>query len=76
MFYVGERDDRGRDALGFPARVQLDPYFLVNTGLVFNCTRNLQLFGRIDNVFNEKYVEVFGYNVANASGYAGAAIRF
>ena len=71
--YVGER----YDAVGFPAtRVVLNPYFVCNTALQYNLTRNLQLFGRIDNLFNEKYEEVSGFATAPASGYAGMTLMW
>lgn len=73
MVYVGERDD----VTGFPnTRVVLPSYFLMNTGMTYDLTRNLQLFGRIDNLLNERYQEVFGYGTACFSGYGGAALKF
>jgi vitamin B12 transporter len=71
--YVGQRDD----STGFPStRVVLADYVLVNTALTYDVSQSLQLMGRIDNVFNEKYEEVFGFGVAPISAYAGATLRF
>jgi len=70
--YVDVREDVN----AFGGRVQLAPYFLLNTGMSYDLTRNVQVFGRIDNLLNDKYQEVFGYNTAPLSGYAGAAYRF
>ena len=73
MVYVGERDD----VTGFPnTRVVLPSYFLVNTGFTFDMTRRIQLFGRVDNVLNEDYEEVYGFATAKLSGYAGAALKW
>ena len=73
MIYVGHRDD----ATGFPsARVRLADYIVFNTALQYDLTRRIQLFGRVDNVFNEKYEEVYGYGTAPASAYAGAAVNW
>ena len=72
--YVGTRDDADTN---FPAsRVRLPSYTVVNTALTYDLTRQIQLTGRIDNVFNERYQEVFGYGTAPLSGYAGAAVRW
>lgn len=71
--YVGARDD----STGFPStRVVLADYVLVNTALTYDVSQSLQLMGRIDNLFNEKYQEVFGFGVARISAYAGATLRF
>jgi len=69
--YVGERSDSNGGT-----RVLLADYVLVNTAVTCNLTQNWQILGRIDNVFNEKYEEVFGYGVAPISAYAGATLRF
>ena len=74
VVYVGTRDDADTN---FPAsRVKLPSYTVVNTAITYDLTRQIQLTGRIDNVFNERYQEVFGYGTAPLSGYAGAAIRW
>lgn len=74
VIYVGTRDDADTN---FPsARVKLPSYTVVNTAITYDLTRRIQLTGRIDNVFNERYQEVFGYGTAPLSGYAGANIRW
>jgi len=71
--YVGARDD----AIGFPStRVVLADYVIVNTALTYDVSRSLQVLGRIDNLFNEKYEEISGFGVARISAYAGATLRF
>ncbi|MBA4018143.1 MAG: hypothetical protein C0483_13305 [Pirellula sp.] len=74
VIYVGTRDDADTN---FPStRVKLPAYTVVNTAITYDLTRQIQLTGRIDNVFNERYQEVFGYGTAPVSGYAGAAVRW
>jgi vitamin B12 transporter len=71
--FVGRRDD----AFGFPAtRVQLGGYSLVNTGLTYDVSRRMQLFGRVDNVLNQHYQEVYGYGTPRLSAYAGASLMW
>lgn len=69
LLYVGDRYDQPS-----AGRVLLQNYCVLNTGFVFDVSRRLQFFGRIDNAFNANYQELYGYNVASASGYAGAAL--
>lgn len=70
--YVGNRYDLPPSAV----RVLLPNYCLLNTGVVFDVSRRLQLIGRIDNVCNANYQELYGYGVASASGYAGANLMW
>lgn len=68
--------DIRRDIDFIGGRTFLKPYWLLNTALSYNLTQNFQLFGRVDNLLNQHYHEVFGYNVAPVSAYAGGALKF
>jgi len=61
--YVGEREDVGG--------VKLDAYTLVNFAVRYQATQNIQLYGRIDNLLNEDYQTVAGYNTDNIAAYVG-----
>jgi len=50
---------------------RLDRYGLVNLTGRYQWTDQLELFARLDNVFNERYAEVRGYGVPGVNGYAG-----
>lgn len=54
-----------------PPVVTLDPYTLVNMGGSFKVNDRLEIFARIENVFNEKYQEVFDFRAQGRSGYIG-----
>ncbi len=43
-------------------RVNLQPYTLTNIGISYDLRPNLTLTGRIDNLTNTQYQQVFGYN--------------
>lgn len=62
-FLVGPRLDTGL--------TRLDRYGIVNVMGRYQWTDQLELFGRIDNVFNERYEEVRGYGVLGLNAYAG-----
>lgn len=58
--YVGEQKDL--DFSTFPAnRVTLDDYTLVNLNGTYRINDHIQIFGRIENLLDEDYQEVFGY---------------
>ncbi len=74
LLYIGDRIDRGPlDPMTFAATpVTLDDYITVNLSGHYNLNDRWQLFGRIDNLFDEQYQEVFGFGTPGISGYAGA----
>ncbi len=68
--YVGPRADV--DATSWPAtRVKLQSYVLVNLAVTHDVTKNLQVFGRIENLLNERYEEVKGYGTPGIGFFAG-----
>lgn len=77
--YNGEQDD-----LAFtdptrpfvPVRVRLEPYLLLNLNGDLALTPRLSLFGRIENLLDEDYEEVFSFVAPGAAAYAGLRARF
>jgi len=75
VLYVGEREDRYFDSTMFTSLdVKADAYTVVNLAANFDLTDNVTLFGRVDNVFDEAYEEVYGYGTAGISGYGGVKV--
>ena len=73
MLYVGERDNE----VGFPPqRVKMDSYVLVNPAFSYKLSRNVQAFGRIDNLFDRDYEEVTGYGTPGFTAYGGIKVTF
>ena len=64
--YVGERLDRTING-----DETLDPYHLINLSGVLQMYKNLWLETRIENLLNEEYELVYGYNTADLSVYVG-----
>ena len=63
--YVGERlDGSDKDKI-------LDPYHLINLSGVVKMEKNLWLEARIDNLFDEDYELVYGYNTPGLSVFVG-----
>jgi vitamin B12 transporter len=52
-------------------QVRLESFTTVNISAVYNIISNIQLYGRVENLFDTEYEEVLGYNTPGLSGYAG-----
>jgi len=75
FIFVGERDDFDFNA--FPVtRVRLHGYLLVNLAAYYDITKNFRVFGRVDNLFDEDYEEVLGFDTPGVSGFAGVEMSF
>jgi len=70
VIFVGQRDDMNFSI--FPAvRVNLKSYTLVNLSASYDVLKFLQLYGRIDNLFDTEYEDVLGFGTPGFSGYLG-----
>jgi vitamin B12 transporter len=67
LLYVGDRRD---------TQFILDRYTVVNASGTYNVSDRVQLFTRIDNLFDEDYEEVAGFGVPSASAYGGVNLFF
>ncbi|OPZ58389.1 MAG: Vitamin B12 transporter BtuB precursor [Deltaproteobacteria bacterium ADurb.Bin510] len=77
MVAVGKRDDAYWDATSFSTkRVKLNNYNLVNLAVSYEVTEDLLLTGRIENLTDAHYEEVYGYGVNGRSAYAGLRLNF
>lgn len=54
-----------------PPRVTLDAYTVVNAGGSFKLTNGIEAYGRVENLFDEDYEEVFGYNTQGRTAFFG-----
>jgi vitamin B12 transporter len=70
---VGERED-----LNFASYQDetLDAYTLVNLYAAYDVRKQVTLFGRIENLFDEEYEQVIGYGTAGRAGYGGVKVTF
>ncbi len=65
--WVGRRFDFGP--------VELGSYTVVDASFTWDVAPWMRLFARVDNVFDERYEEAFGFSTAPLSAYGGAEIR-
>jgi vitamin B12 transporter len=76
VIYNGEQKDWAYDTNYVPHPVTLDEYTLVNLTAAYDLTDTVEVFGRIDNLFDEEYQEVLGYGSRGRAAYAGLRMRF
>lgn len=70
LLYVGAREDNFW--VGYePTRVTLDSYLLINAAASYEILPFLQVFGRVDNLLDQRYEVVKGYGTPGFSAYAG-----
>jgi vitamin B12 transporter len=54
-----------------PGRIGVDDYWVVNAALAYKLDRGVELFGRVENLLDERYQEVFGFQAAPIAALAG-----
>ncbi|MGB5850455.1 MAG: hypothetical protein WBH40_18340, partial [Ignavibacteriaceae bacterium] len=75
IIYNDIRDDKNFST--FPAtRVTLRSYTLLNIAAQFEALNWLKVTGRVDNLLNVDYEDIYGYATPGLSGYAGMKINF
>ncbi|WP_030539831.1 TonB-dependent siderophore receptor [Sphingobium sp. DC-2] len=75
--YNGRQSDVAyTDPSYIPVRVSLKEYVLVNLNAEYKITPAIALFGRVENLANEDYEEVFSFATPGRAGYGGVRVRF
>ncbi|ACF11590.1 TonB-dependent receptor [Chlorobaculum parvum NCIB 8327] len=72
--WVGSRLDSGAKDDDCVVTNKLESYFLVNVSASYKMTDNVELYGRIDNLFDEYYEEAWRYATPGRSAYAGVKV--
>ena len=66
-----------REELSFGApNFDIEDYSFVNFAAEYELNPHFTLFGRIDNLTNEHYAEVFGFPALGRAVYGGVRVRF
>ena len=71
--YVADNRDTN---FGNFSTVTLDPYWLVNVAAAYKVTPGVEVFGRIENVLDQDYQEVYGFETAGVAAYAGVKFTY
>ncbi len=59
-----------------PERVKLDDYWLINLAASYKVQPGVEVFGRVENLLNEKYFEIYGFATPGIAAYAGVKLTF
>src|SRR6266480_1225884 len=66
-----------REELNFGGpNFDIEDYSFVNIAAEYELNPHLSIFGRIDNLTNEHYAEVFGFPALGRAAYGGVKVRF
>lgn len=75
FIHIGEREDM--DFTTWPAaRVNLSGYTLFNAAVSFDITPSIQVFSRLDNIYDKEYEMIKGYGTPGFSAYGGFKILY
>lgn len=74
--YTGSQKDLAFDEAYNTSPVTLDGYTLVNIAASYQVTPSVQVYGRLDNLLDEKYEEVWTYGSLRRAGYLGMKVTF
>ncbi len=76
LIYNGSTTDVGVETAGFTQLpVPLDSYTVLNIAAHYDLTDEVRLFGRVENVLDEAYQEVFGYSSPPIEAFAGVRVK-
>jgi len=66
-----------REELNFGGpNFDIEDYSFVNIAAEYEVSPHLSIFGRVDNLTNEHYAEVFGFPALGRAAYGGVKVRF
>jgi len=82
--YNGEMDDPVRRVTGFffgfptlqAERFRLDDYTVVNLAASYEVQPGVEIFGRVENMLDTRYQEIYGFESAPVAAYAGMRLTF
>lgn len=78
LSYVGSRSDLFFDPQNFfqSQVVNLESYTLGRLAASYQLTSELQVYGRVENLFDEDYEDVYGYATPGRGVYGGLRVSF
>ena len=79
--YTGQQDDLAFRQLPFFANVQervtLDSFWLATIAASYRVAEGVELFGRVENAFDQRYQEVYGFEAdGGIAAYAGVRLTY
>ncbi len=75
--YNGKQNDLAFTDPSFtPVLTSLKAFTLVNLNASWKLTKTTELYGRVENLFDQGYQEVFSFEGAGRAAYGGVRVRF
>lgn len=76
--YVGDQDDTFFEVTPpFGSQtVDLDAYYLASVAASYRLTEQASVYARVENLLDEDYENVYGYNTPGIGAYAGVRLTF
>jgi len=74
---IGAKFVNAREEINFGGpNFDIEDYSFVNVAAEYEINPHMSIFGRIDNLTNEHYSEVFGFPALGRAAYGGVKVRF
>jgi vitamin B12 transporter len=73
--FNGPQRDLAFDANFNSVRIDLPGYALVNVAASFKFNEHVEVYGRIENVLNTRYQQVFSYGNPGLGAFAGLRVK-
>ena len=74
--FNGKMDDNEFNSTTPQTIVTLDNYLVVNIGADYQLSENVNIYGRIENLFDENYEEVYTYQAPGIGAFIGVKATF
>ena len=75
--FVNAREELTFPAPDFlPTNIDIEDYAFVNVAIEYEIDRHFTVFGRINNLTDEKYAEVFGFPALGRGAYGGVRVTW
>ena len=78
LTYVGDRDDTFFEVAPpyGTQTIDLHAYYLASLAVSYRLTGKARVYARVENLLNENYEDVYGYNTPGIGAYAGLRVGF
>jgi vitamin B12 transporter len=78
LTYVGKRSDTYFEvAPPFGTQTfSLDSYYLASVAISYQLTEQVRMYARVENLLDDNYEDIYGYNTAGRGAYAGVGLSF
>ncbi|MBK9098159.1 MAG: TonB-dependent receptor [bacterium] len=73
LIYVSKREEP--DFVNYPSRIIVPDYLLVNFAAHYDILPFIRLQGRIENLLDKEYEEIYGFGTAGFSVYGGISLK-